>query len=62
MKEIYGELSSNSHVTMAMVGVEMMEQAWTTQLEKRNEGKSFLYLGNCKTFSCKECDWKNKRG
>lgn len=58
MKEIYGELSSNSHVT----SVEMMEQAWTTQLEKRNEGKSFLYLGNCKKFSCKECDWKNKRG
>lgn len=44
MRETYGELSSNSHVMVATVGVEIRGKVWTTQWEKGSQGKTFLHL------------------
>lgn len=40
----------------------MCGNEWTTQLEKKKQGKNFLYFWNCKKFSCKEYDWRSKKG
>lgn len=39
----------------------MCGNEWTTQLEKKKQGKNFLYFWNCK-LSCKEYDWRSKKG
>lgn len=37
------DLSSNSHVMVVMVGVEIVGEGWTTHLEKRSKKKKASY-------------------